>query len=103
MKIDLTPQDRGYVSNILRRRAEECRANAKGARVGQLRLDRDEEAAMADALAKRFDDGDDEPSDRTPSVKADPRSDIDYLDDTGRRKVQEFRQESGQEPEGGGG
>ena len=90
MKIDLTPQDRGYVANILRRRAEECRENAKTARVGQLRLDRDEEASMADALAKRFDDGDDEPSERVPSVTPDPRSDLDYLDDTGRRKPVEL-------------
>ncbi len=86
MKIDLSPQDRGYVANILRRRADECRDNAKNARVGQLRLDRDEEAVMADALAKRFDDGDDEPTDKTPNVEVNPRGDLDYLDDTGKGK-----------------
>lgn len=85
MKIDLTPQDRGYVANVLRRRAQECRSLANDARVGQLRLDRQEEAGMADSLAKRFDDGDDEVTEKA-TVTSDPRVDLDYLDDTGKHE-----------------
>lgn len=87
MKVEVSILERAFVANVLRHRAMSAKENGRVTKSDRQRAEFDEEARVAEGLAIRFDEG--EPlvmTDSTPII-ADPRKDLDYLDDTGGNRV----------------
>jgi len=87
MKVELSALERGFVANTMRIRAMGARAKAKKTKSDRQRADYEEEATTAEGLAIRFDDGEELVMDEAVPITADPRIDLDYLDNTGGKQT----------------
>lgn len=81
MKVEMTPLERGYTANLLRRRAMEAAHNAASTIEDRQRVEFEQEAQLAEVLAIRFDDAEDILMERknAPAV-VNQRRDIDVVD-----------------------
>lgn len=81
MKVDLSILDRAYASNLLRRRSSECSDKANATMSASQRVEWEEEAKLAEALAIRLDNGEDLVLSHPTPITPRPNGDINYMDD----------------------
>lgn len=78
---ELAYADRGYIANQLRRRAIELQNRIEQTKSDKQRVELAEEAAYAEALAIRFDDGEDLVLEIKTPITATPNRDTRYLEE----------------------
>lgn len=81
MKSELSPLERAYLANLLRRRAMEVQHSADSTIEERQRAELNEESTFAESLAIRLDEGEALTVERTSVPRqVDPRRDLDYVD-----------------------